>query len=201
MLFAAVDNVPAGFIVIADRLKDSARSLIRQLKQAGVRIVMVTGDAEGAAHAIAREAGIEEVRAGVAPDKKAEIVKDFQSRGHRVAMAGDGVNDAVALAQADVGIAMGTGAEAAMESAGLTLLRGDLRGILRARTLSRATLRNIRQNLAFAFLYNILGIPIAAGALYPIWGILLSPIIAGAAMSFSSVCVIANALRLKRQKI
>jgi Cu+-exporting ATPase len=160
-------------------------------------VVRASGDSEATARAVARHLGLEEVHAGVLPEQKAEIVKRLQSEGHVVAMAGDGINDAPALAQADVGIAMSTGADVALESAGLTLLKGDLRGILRARRLSRATLANIRQNLFFAFVYNALGIPLAAGVLYPAFGLLLNPMIAAAAMSFSSVSVIANALRLR----
>jgi Cu+-exporting ATPase len=158
---------------------------------------MLTGDSRTTAEAVARRLGIDRIEAEVLPDRKAEIVKRLQSEGHRVAMAGDGINDAPALAQADVGIAMGTGTDVAMESAGVTLVKGDLRGILRARRLSRAVMRNIRQNLFFAFVYNALGVPIAAGVLYPVFGLLLSPIIAAAAMSFSSVSVIGNALRLR----
>ncbi|HEY8712591.1 MAG TPA: HAD-IC family P-type ATPase, partial [Thermoanaerobaculia bacterium] len=167
----------------------------------GVRIVMVTGDSATTANAVARKIGIDEVIAGVLPDAKAETVKRLQAEGRIVAMAGDGINDAPALAQANVGIAMGTGTDVAIESASITLIKGDLRGIVRARRLSSATIRNIRQNLFFAFIYNSLGVPIAAGVLYPLFGILLSPMIAAAAMSFSSVSVIANALRLRRVQI
>jgi len=162
---------------------------------------MLTGDSRSTAESIAHVLGIAEVHAGVLPDRKSEIVKQLQSQGHVVAMAGDGVNDAPALTQADVGIAMATGTDVAMESAGITLLRGDLGGIARARILSRATMRNIRQNLFFAFVYNSLGVPIAAGVLYPFFGLLLSPILASAAMTFSSVSVIANALRLRRVQL
>jgi Cu+-exporting ATPase len=162
---------------------------------------MLTGDNQTTAMAVAEKLGIDRVEADVSPDQKAEIVRKLQAEGHRVAMAGDGINDAPALAQADVGIAMGTGTDVAMESAGVTLVKGDLRGIVRARRLSRATMLNIRQNLFFAFVYNSLGVPVAAGVLYPIFGLLLSPMLAAAAMSFSSVSVISNALRLRRVKI
>ena len=168
------------------------------LRECGVRVVMVTGDSRRTAEAVARKLGIEHVEAEVLPDQKRNVVLAMQTEGRRVAMAGDGVNDAPALAQADVGIAMGTGTDVAIESADITLVKGDLRGIVRARNLSRATIRNIRQNLFFAFVYNSLGVPIAAGVLYPAAGVLLSPIIASAAMTFSSVSVIANALRLRR---
>ena len=162
---------------------------------------MATGDNQVTADAVARKLGIDEVRAGILPEKKGEIVKELQIKGHLVAMAGDGVNDAPALAQANVGIAMGSGTDVAMESAGVTLVKGDLRGIAKARKLSRATMRNIRENLFFAFIYNVLGVPVAAGILYPFFGILLSPIIASAAMSFSSISVVGNALRLRRFRI
>ncbi len=178
-------------------MKATTPEAIERLHREHIRIVMITGDSRATAEAVARALGIDEVHAGVLPDKKGEIIKQLQAEGHVVAMAGDGVNDAPALAQADVGIAMGTGTDVAMESAGITLLRGDLRGIARARVLSRATMRNIRQNLFFAFLYNSVGIPIAAGVLYPFFGLLLSPIFASAAMTFSSVSVIGNALRLR----
>jgi Cu+-exporting ATPase len=171
------------------------------LRAAGLRIVMVTGDNRRTAEAVARKLTIDHVEAEVLPEEKRGVVKTLQGEGRRVAMAGDGVNDAPALAQADVGIAMGTGTDVAIESAGITLVKGDLRGIVRARHLSRATMRNIRENLFFAFIYNALGVPIAAGALYPVAGILLSPIIASAAMTFSSVSVIGNALRLRRVKL
>ena len=166
-----------------------------------IETIMLTGDNQVTAQAVATKLGIDEVIAGVLPDQKADVIKDLQKKGHIVAMAGDGINDAPALAQADVGIAMGTGTDVAMESAGVTLVKGDLRGIVRARQLSRATMKNIQQNLFFAFIYNIAGIPVAGGALYPVFGILLSPIIAAAAMSFSSVCVITNSLRLRKVKL
>jgi Cu+-exporting ATPase len=182
-------------------VKANAREAIDRLHQQSIRIVMLTGDSHATADAVARQLGIDEVIAAVLPDQKGEIVKKLQAAGRIVAMAGDGVNDAPALAQANVGIAMGTGTDIAIESAGVTLLAGDLRGIARARTLSRATMRNVRQNLVFAFLYNSIGIPIAAGVLYPFSGWLLSPILASAAMTFSSVSVIANALRLRSVKL
>jgi Cu+-exporting ATPase len=174
---------------------------VRQLQEAGLRIVMLTGDSRKTAAAVARALGLDEVVAEVLPDAKAEAVRRLVDAGHIVAMAGDGVNDAPALARAHVGIAMGTGTDVAMESAGVTLVQGDLRGIARVRALSRATMKNIRQNLVWAFAYNVLGIPIAAGVLYPIFGLLLSPMIASAAMSFSSVSVIANALRLRAVRL
>jgi Cu+-exporting ATPase len=199
VVFLAVDGVAAALAAVADPVKDSTPEAIAALKQSGVHIVMLTGDARGTAAAVASQLGIDEALAEVLPEDKAEHVKRLQSEGRKVAMAGDGINDAPALAQADVGIAMGTGTDVAMESAGVTLVKGDLRGIARAARLSRATMRNIRQNLVFAFGYNALGIPVAAGVLYPAFGILLSPIIAGAAMALSSVSVITNALRLRRQ--
>jgi Cu+-exporting ATPase len=198
VVFAAVDGWPAGLLGVADPVKASTREAIDALHREGVRVVMLTGDNRTTAEAVAREVSIDRVEADVLPGQKAAIVKGLQADGQRVAMAGDGINDAPALAQADVGIAMGTGADVAMESAGVTLVKGDLRGIVRARRLSRATMRNIRQNLFFAFVYNVLGVPIAAGALYPFAGLLLSPVIASAAMTFSSVSVITNALRLRR---
>jgi P-type Cu+ transporter len=201
VMFVAVDGAIAGIIGVADPVKSTAREAIERLHRGRVRIVMLTGDSRATAEAVARTLGIDEVIAGVLPDQKGAAIKRLQAEGHVVAMAGDGVNDAPALAQADVGIAMGTGTDVAIESAGITLLAGDLRGIARARTLSRATMRNVRQNLVFAFLYNSLGIPIAAGVLYPFFGWLLSPIIASAAMTFSSVSVIANALRLRSLKL
>ena len=198
VMFVTVDGKVAGLIGVADPIKESTPEAIQQLHENGIRIVMLTGDNRTTAQAVARKLNIDEVVAEVLPNQKAEIVKRFQSEGRKVAMAGDGINDAPALAQADVGIAMGTGADVAMQSAGVTLVKGDLRGIVRAIRLSRATMRNIKQNLFFAFVYNSVGVPIAAGVLYPFVGILLSPMIAAAAMSFSSVSVIANALRLRR---
>jgi len=198
---AVVGQTVIGLIGVADPIKASALDAVARLHADGVRIVMLTGDARATAETVAQALGIDEVHAGALPDQKGAIVKKLQSQGRVVAMAGDGVNDAPALAQADVGIAMGSGTDVAMESAGITLLAGDLRGILRARTLSRATMRNIRQNLFFAFVYNSLGVPLAAGVLYPFFGLLLSPIVASAAMTFSSVSVIANALRLRHLKL
>ena len=201
VVFFAIDGVAAGMAAVADPVKPSTPEAIAALKRTGVRIVMLTGDSRSTADAVARQLGIDEALAEVLPEDKASHVKRLQSRGRKVAMAGDGINDAPALAQADVGIAMGTGTDVAMESAGVTLVKGDLRGIARAAVLSRATMRNIRQNLVFAFGYNALGIPIAAGVLYPAFGLLLSPIIAGAAMALSSVSVVMNALRLNRVKL
>jgi Cu+-exporting ATPase len=201
VMFVVVDNKVAGLIGVADPLKESAPAAIEALRAEGLRIVMLTGDSETTGKAVAKKLGIDEVIAEVLPDQKAEMVKRLQKEGRVVAMAGDGINDAPALAQAEVGIAMGTGTDVAMEAAGVTLVKGDLRGIVRARRLSEATMRNIRQNLFFAFIYNALGVPIAAGLLYPILGVLLSPMIAAAAMSFSSVSVITNALRLRRTEI
>ena len=198
VLFFAVDGKPAGLIGVADPIKESAKEALEKLRFDGLRLVVLTGDHDGTAQAVAQKLGIDEVYADVLPSQKNEIVKKLQSEGRKVAMAGDGVNDAPALAAADVGIAMGTGTDIAMQSAGVTLIKGDLRGIVRARHLSRATMRNIRQNLFFAFIYNALGVPLAAGLLYPFFGILLSPMIASAAMSLSSVSVIGNALRLRR---
>jgi Cu+-exporting ATPase len=198
VLFAAVDGTYAGLFAVADPIKRTTAALLTLLRQEGLRIVMVTGDHKRTAEAVARALGLDEIEAEVLPDKKGEIVRRLQSEGRSVAMAGDGLNDAPALAQAHVGIAMGTGTDVAMESAAITLLHGDLYGIAKARLLSRGTMRNIRQNLFFAFLYNTLGVPIAAGVLYPFFGMLLSPMIASAAMSLSSVSVITNALRLRR---
>ncbi len=201
VVFILIDDEVAGLVGIADPVKPSSKEAIEQLRQAGLRVVMLTGDNAVTATSVAKEVGIDEVESDVLPAGKANVVKRLQSEGRRVAMAGDGVNDAPALAQADVGIAMGSGTDVAMESAGITLVKGDLRGIVRARHLSRATMRNIRQNLALSFLYNLLGVPVAAGALYPFFGIVLSPMIAAAAMSLSSVSVIANALRLRNVRI
>ncbi len=201
VVFLGVDGVAAGIAAVADPIKENTPDAIATLKQSGVRIVMLTGDSQRTAIAVANKLDIDEVLAQVLPEDKAGHVKRLQVEGRKVAMAGDGINDAPALAQANVGIAMGTGTDVAMESAGVTLVKGDLRGIARAATLSRATMRNIRQNLVFAFGYNALGIPIAAGALYPTFGLLLSPIVAGAAMALSSVSVVTNALRLRRIKL
>ncbi len=200
-LAVAIDGKYAGLLSVADPVKDTTPSAIRELKKQGIRIVMLTGDNQGTAMEIAQLLGIEEFEAEVLPGQKAEVVKRLQNEGRVVAMAGDGINDAPALAQAQIGIAMGTGADIAMESGGITLVKGDLEGILRARKLSQATMRNIRQNLFFAFLYNSIGVPIAAGVLYPVFGLLLSPILAAAAMSFSSVSVITNALRLRKVRL
>jgi len=200
-MFVAVDGQLAGIVAVADPVKATTAEAIRALHDSGLRIIMATGDNERTASAIASRLGIDEVRAGLLPHEKGELVEQLRSRGAGVAMAGDGVNDAPALAAADVGIAMGTGADVAVESAGITLVKGDLNGIVRARTLARATIGNIRQNLFFAFLYNVLGVPVAAGVLYPLTGTLLSPMLAAAAMSLSSVSVIANALRLRTLKL
>jgi Cu+-exporting ATPase len=201
VMLVAVDGKVAGLIGVADPIKASTREAIDDLHKAGVQVVMLTGDSRTTAEAVARKLGIDRVEAEVLPDQKASIIKQLQAEGRVVAMAGDGINDAPALAQAQVGIAMGTGTDVAMESASVTLVKGDLRGIVRARHLSRAVMNNIRQNLFFAFIYNSLGVPVAAGVLYPVFGLLLSPIIAAAAMSFSSVSVIANSLRLKNKKL
>ena len=206
VVFVAIDSRPAGLLAVADPIKPSAREAVQALRNDGITVVMVTGDRRATADAVARAVGIDRVEAEVLPAQKADVVRRLQAEGPstggraqpRVAMAGDGINDAPALAKADVGIAMGTGTDIAMESAAITLVKGDLRGIVRARRLSRATMRNIRQNLFFAFVYNVLGVPVAAGVLYPVFGLLLSPMIASAAMTFSSVSVIANALRLRR---
>jgi P-type Cu+ transporter len=198
VMFAVVDGIAAGFVGVADPVKATTREAIDALHREGVKVVMLTGDNRTTAEAVAKTVGIDAIEADVLPDQKAAVVKRFQDRAERVAMAGDGINDAPALAQAHVGIAMGTGTDVAMESAGVTLVKGDLRGIVRARRLSRATMKNIRQNLFFAFVYNVLGVPIAAGVLYPFFGLLLSPMIASAAMTFSSVSVIGNALRLRK---
>jgi Cu+-exporting ATPase len=197
-VYVAADGRVLGVIFLADRVKPSAPEAIQALRAGGIQLVMLTGDRREVAASVARELGIEKIEAEVQPQQKAEVVKRLREQGRVVAMAGDGINDAPALAAADVGLAMGTGTDVAIANAGITLLKGDLRGIVRARQLSRATVKNIRQNLAFAFLYNTLGIPIAAGVFYPLFGWLLSPMIASAAMSFSSVSVIANALRLRK---
>ncbi|MCP5409112.1 MAG: heavy metal translocating P-type ATPase [Chromatiaceae bacterium] len=201
VMYVAIDGEAAGLIGVADPIKASTPQAIEDLRKAGVEVVMLTGDNRTTAQAVALRLGIDRVEAEVLPEQKAEIVKKLQAEGRTVAMAGDGINDAPALAQSHVGVAMGTGTDVAMESAGVTLVKGDLRGIVRARQLSQATMRNIRQNLFFAFIYNALGVPVAAGVLYPLFGLLLSPIIAAAAMSFSSVSVISNALRLKSVKV
>ncbi len=201
VMFVAVDGTVAGLLGVADPIKPTTREAIDRLHALGVRVVMLTGDSAATAHAVAERIGIDEVHADVSPEDKHRIVRELQDSGAVVAMAGDGINDAPALAQANVGIAMGTGTDVAMESAGITLMRGDLRGVAQARALSRATMRNIRQNLFLAFVYNSIGVPIAAGILYPWLGLLLSPMIAAAAMSLSSVSVIGNALRLRRSRI
>lgn len=201
VMFFLVETKIMGLLGVADPIKETTPEAIRRLRDEGLRIVMLTGDSRTTAEAVADRLGIDEVEAEVLPDRKAEVIRKLQQQGSKVAMAGDGVNDAPALAQAEVGIAMGSGTDVAMESAGITLVRGDLNGILRARRLSQATLRNIRQNLFFAFFYNLCGVPVAAGVLYPVFGILLSPMLAAAAMSFSSVSVVTNALRLRRVEI
>jgi len=200
-LYVAVNGELAGLLALADEIKVNAAEAIRALHADGIRIVMATGDSAVTAHAVAKTLGIDDVAADQLPDDKKALVERLKAEGRVVAMAGDGINDAPALAVADVGIAMGTGADVALESAGITLLKGDLSGIVRARTLSKATLSNIRQNLFFAFAYNAVGVPVAAGLLYPLTGSLLSPMIAAAAMSLSSVSVVANALRLRRLKL
>ncbi|MGH9587926.1 MAG: HAD-IC family P-type ATPase [Acidobacteriaceae bacterium] len=200
VMLISIDGKAAGLLGVSDPIKPSAPEAVRELKASGLKLSMVTGDNRTTAAAVANRLGLD-YRADVLPSEKAEVVKTLQSKGSLVAMAGDGVNDAPALAQAQVGIAMGTGTDVAMEAAGVTLVKGDLRAILRARRLSQYTMRNIRQNLFFAFIYNALGVPIAAGVLYPIFGWLLSPVIAAAAMSFSSVSVISNSLRLRNAKL
>jgi Cu+-exporting ATPase len=200
-MFISIDGRAAGLVGVADPIKPSTPEAIRELHDDGIRIVMLTGDSKTTAQAVGGKLGIDDVIAEVLPDQKVDVVKRLQAEGRFVAMAGDGINDAPALAQAQVGIAMGTGTDVAMESAGVTLVKGDLRAIARARHLSRLTMNNIKQNLFFAFVYNAAGVPIAAGVLYPFFGLLLSPIIAAAAMSFSSVSVITNALRLRRVKL
>jgi Cu+-exporting ATPase len=201
VMFIVVDGVAAGLVSVADPIKPNAAEAVRKLRAEKIRIVMLTGDHRTTAQAVAKQLGIDEVEAEILPAGKRDVIERLQKQGRIVAMAGDGVNDAPALAQAQVGIAMGTGADVAMESSGITLLHGDLNGILRALHLSRATMKNIRQNLFFAFIYNLLGVPVAAGALYPVFGWLLSPMIASAAMTFSSVSVIANSLRLRRVRL
>jgi len=200
-IYLAIDGRIAGIIAIADPIKPSARDALKALRQDGLRIVMLTGDNPTTARAVGKMLGIDEIEAGVLPERKSEVVQRLRREGRRVAMVGDGVNDAPALAAADVGVAMGGGTDVAIESAGVTLLTGDLMGLVRARRLSVATMRNIRQNLAFAFLYNAAGVPIAAGVLYPAFGILLSPMVGAAAMALSSASVIANALRLASTKL
>jgi Cu+-exporting ATPase len=201
VMFVAIDNALAGLLVVADPIKATAKDAVADLQRSGIHVIMMTGDNRRTAEAVARRVGIDEVMAEVLPNQKQAKVEELRRRGRRVAMAGDGINDAPALAAADVGIAMGTGTDVAMESAHVTLVKGDLVGIVRARRLSRATMRNIRENLFFSFIFNAAGVPIAAGVLYPWFGILLSPIIAGAAMAFSSVAVIGNSLRLRRARI
>ena len=197
-IFVAIDGRASGVLAIADPIKATTPEAIQALREAGIRVVMLTGDNRTTAEAVARKLGIAEVEAEVLPEDKGKVVERLRKEGRIVAMAGDGVNDAPALAAADVGIAMGTGTDVAIQSAGVTLVKGDLKGIVTARRLSQATMDNIRQNLFFAFIYNAVGVPIAAGVLYPVFGLLLSPIIAAAAMALSSVSVIANALRLSR---
>jgi Cu+-exporting ATPase len=201
VMFVVVDGEPAGLLAVEDPIKESTPEAVRALHSDKIRIVMLTGDSRATAEVVAASLGIDDVVAEVLPDEKAATVEKWQKAGHVVAMAGDGINDAPALARADVGIAMGTGTDVAMESAGVTLVKGDLRGIVRARRLSRATMKNIKQNLFFAFVYNSLGVPVAAGLLYPFFGLLLSPMVAAAAMSLSSVSVIGNALRLRRASL
>ncbi|MGN6143912.1 MAG: HAD-IC family P-type ATPase, partial [Mesorhizobium sp.] len=200
-MFVVVDGRAAGLVAVADPIKESAAGAIEALKALDIDVVMATGDNQLTAKAIAGKLGIAQVRAGLLPEQKATLIDELRKRGGIVAMAGDGVNDALALAAADVGIAMGSGADVAVESAGITLVKGDLAGIVRARRLAEGALKNIKQNLGFAFLYNVLGVPVAAGVLYPLTGTLLSPMLAAAAMSLSSVSVIANALRLRGLKL
>ncbi len=201
VIFVAMNGQPAGLLGVADPIKESTSEAVAALRSSGVEIVMLTGDNRTTAQVVAGKLGIDRVEAEVLPEEKASVVKMLQAEGRVVAMAGDGINDAPALAQADVGIAMGTGTDVAIESAGVTLIKGDLRGIAKSRRLSRMTMRNIRQNLFFAFVYNSAGVPIAAGVLYPLVGLLLNPMIAAAAMTFSSVSVILNALRLKSVRL
>jgi P-type Cu+ transporter len=200
-MYAAIDGRVAAVIAVADPIKDTAPEAVKALQAMDIGIVMLSGDSRATAEAVAAQLGIKEVTAEVLPEQKAQHIKSLQARGRKVAMAGDGINDAPALAQADVGIAMGTGTDVAIESAGVTLVKGDLRGIVKAIRLSHATMRNVKQNLFFAFVYNALGVPIAAGVLYPVFGVLLSPIFAGAAMAMSSVSVVSNALRLRRVRL
>ncbi|WP_328805445.1 HAD-IC family P-type ATPase [Rhizorhabdus histidinilytica] len=200
-IFAALDGLAAGVLAIADPIKTTTSDALAALRAEGIRVVMLTGDNRTTAEAVARTLGIEEVEADVLPERKSAVVDRLKREGRIVAMAGDGVNDAPALAAAEVGIAMGSGTDVAIESAGITLLKGDLMGIVRARRLSQATMSNIRQNLVFAFIYNAAGIPLAAGLLYPLFGVLLSPMFAAAAMALSSVSVVTNALRLNRQRL
>jgi len=200
-MFVAIDGQPAGILAVADPIKATTAEAIKELHELGLELVMLTGDNRRTAAAVAGQLGLDAVEAEIEPAGKVAHVKKLRGEGKQVAMAGDGINDAPALSEADVGIAMGTGTDVAMQSAGITLLKGDLRGIAKAIRLSRATMRNIRQNLFFAFAYNALGIPVAAGVLYPFFGLLLSPIIAGAAMSLSSVSVISNALRLRNARL
>jgi Cu+-exporting ATPase len=201
VMFVAVDGRAAGLVAVADPIKSSTPEALAALREAGLRIVMVTGDSRRTAEAVARKLGIDQVQAEVLPEHKSEVVRDLQAKGRKVAMAGDGVNDAPALAQADVGIAMGTGADVAIESAGITLVKGNLDGIVRARRLARATMRNIRQNLFFALIYNAAGVPVAAGVLYPFMGMLISPMFAAFAMSASSLSVVLNSLRLRTTRV
>ncbi len=201
VMYVAVDGVFSGLVAVSDPIKDSTPEAVETLHDLGLRIIMLTGDNEKTARTVAEKLGIDEFEAGVRPEDKYERIKSLKADGRRVAMAGDGINDAPALAEADVGIAMGTGTDVAIESAGVTLVKGDLRGIVKAVNLSRRTMRNIRQNLFFAFIYNALGVPVAAGILYPVMGLLLNPMIAAAAMSFSSVSVIGNALRLRTMRL
>ena len=201
VVFLAIDGQPGGLLGVADPIKATTPEAVAQLHAAGLRIVLLSGDNRATAEAVGKKLGIDLVIADVLPEQKADVVRRLQAEGRVVAMAGDGINDAPALAAADVGIAMGSGTDVAMESAGVTLVKGDLRGIAKARNLSRAVMTNIRQNLFFAFAYNVAGIPIAAGVLYPFFGVLLSPMLAAAAMSLSSVSVIANALRLRAAEI
>jgi Cu+-exporting ATPase len=201
VVFIAVDGLACGLLAVTDPIRPSTPDALKALQKDGIGIVMLTGDTRSTAKAVARRLGIQEVEAEVLPEQKGKVIERLQAQGRVVAMAGDGINDAPALAQAQVGIAMGTGTDVAMESAGVILVKGDLRGIVRARRLSKGTMRNIRQNLFFALVYNSLGVPLAAGVLYPVVGLLLSPMIAAAAMTFSSVSVISNALRLRRLEL